>query len=455
MQPSRFNIIAPLKNGDAFFIVNPLSGSADAATSGDVKAIEAGEERPDLLDKGYVVEPAEEERRFRRAYLDFLDARENDELQLFYAPWYDCNFGCAYCYQGGYDRAPLPDPEKVIESFFNYADAEFGERRKYVTIFGGEPLLPSAAARRTIGLLLEGAARRGLDTAIVTNGYTLESYLPLFAGRAIREVQVTLDGPAGVHDARRPLRGGGGTFARVAAGIDAALAAGLPVNLRFNLDALNIASLADLAREAIGRGWTKSPLFKTQVGRVYELHSCLAGRDALFTRLGLYEALAAEIAKHPEILEFHQPGFSVARFLFENGRLPSPLFDACPGTKTEWAFDGAGRIFSCTATVGKSGEELGRFFPETYKDEKLIERLRTRDVTAIDRCRGCSVSLVCGGGCAAVAKNKEGDWLAPDCRPVRELLSLGADVYFAGSFAAKDKRQISADNAEVHSVGTH
>jgi uncharacterized protein len=269
-----------------------------------------------------------------------------------------------------------------------------------------------------------------MDTAVVTNGYTLADYLPLLARYRIREIQVTLDGYGDTHDRRRPLKGGGDTFTRIARGIDAALAADLPVNLRFNLDAENIRELAELARLATERGWTGHPRFKTQAGRLYELHECLKDRKGLFTRLSMYEALAEALAAHPEILEFHKPFFSITRFLFENGRLPAPLFDDCPGAKTEWAFDGAGNIYSCTATVGKSGAELGQFYPAQKKNQQLIERWQDRDVTAIPQCRTCNVRLACGGGCAAVAFNRTGDLHAPDCRPVGELLSLGVAVYF-------------------------
>ncbi len=59
---------------------------------------------PEYIEKGYVVDPVEEERLYRRKYLDFLDTRDNDEIQLFYAPSYACNFNCSYCYQDGYGQ---------------------------------------------------------------------------------------------------------------------------------------------------------------------------------------------------------------------------------------------------------------------------------------------------------------------------------------------------------------
>ena len=52
--------------------------------------------------------------------------------------------------------------------------------------------------------------------------------------------------------------------------------------------------------------------------------------------------------------------------------MPSPVFDACPGAKSEWAFDYTGRIYSCTATVGKTEESLGRFFPSVQLDDDAM-----------------------------------------------------------------------------------
>jgi uncharacterized protein len=245
----------------------------------------------------------------------------------------------------------------------------------------------------------------------------------------LREVQVTLDGPREVHDRRRPLRGGGGTFAAIVAGIDAALAADVPINLRAVVDRDNLESLPALAVLAREHGWTGHPRFKTQLGRNYELHHCHAAPQRLYTRLELYQALFDLTRRHPEVLEFHRPAYSISRFLFENGEAPPPLFDACTGCKTEWAFDGAGRIYACTATVGKDGEELGTFWPAVSRDDAAIAKWEDRDVLAIEACRSCELRLACGGGCAAVAKNRTGDLHGADCRPIRELLGLGVAAY--------------------------
>jgi uncharacterized protein len=196
------------------------------------------------------------------------------------------------------------------------------------------------------------------------------------------------------------------------------------------IDKDNIDNLPDLAEFAIEKGWTKSSHFKTQIGRNYELHHCQSSPDRLFDRISLYEKIFELTKKNPRILEFFKPAYSVSKFLSENGELPEPLFDSCPACKTEWAFDYTGNIYSCTATVGKTDESLGTFYPEVVRKDKIIEQWQTRDVTSIGQCRECPVQLACGGGCGSVAKNKTGLICSPDCRPVKELLELGFSAYF-------------------------
>jgi len=433
MEYSKHNIFGPVAGTDQFYLVNPLYQQADLLTAEQAEVYRAGRAGEDsqFAEKGYLVNPQEEEKAYRSAYLQFIDDREEDEVQLFFVPWYDCNFSCTYCFQDQYTNPRLSCPTELIDSFFAYIDTEFAGRRKYITIFGGEPLMPNQAAKDTFTYICNKAVERGLTLAVVTNGYTLEEYLPLLAAAPLREVQVTLDGTGAVHDARRVHKSGRGSFEQISRGISLLLENKIAVNLRMVVDKENITELPVLAQHAIDHGWTASPYFKTQLGRNYELHHCQEESQRLFTRIGLYEKLYQMVQEHPHITEFHRPSFSISKFLFENGQMPAPLFDSCPGAKTEWAFDYTGAIYSCTAMVGKAGEELGRFYPEVVKHTEAIAEWEDRDVLTIAKCSTCNLRLACGGGCAAVAKVQTGSLCGADCRPVDGLLSLGMAHYFA------------------------
>ncbi|MFW6180232.1 MAG: radical SAM protein [Spirochaetota bacterium] len=438
---SRYNLFARLRDAEDYFIANLLTGNADLLSSEEARRVQSGhlgELERAFREKGYLTHPEEERALYARKYREFLERREQEEVQLFFVPRYSCNFACFYCYQSGYEADPRPLRGEVTDAFFAYTAGAFEGRRAYVTLFGGEPLMSGRQARESLAYFVTRAEEQGRELALVTNGYHLSDHLDLLSPSLFREIQVTLDGTREVHDRRRPLRAGfptdsgraaRGTFDRIAAGIDSALEQGHTVNLRVVLDRENMPGLPGLARFAAERGWTASSRFKTQLGRNYELHTCQPGRYRLYDRAAFYGELYRMLRAHPEVAEFHRPAFSFSRFLFENGRLPQPLFDACPACKTEWAFDYTGTIYPCTATVGKQDEAVGSFYPHVRLDRGKILRWRGRDVTSIPRCAGCPVSMTCGGGCGAVAGGSTGDIRSPDCHPELELAAMGLSLY--------------------------
>ncbi|MBP6230660.1 MAG: radical SAM protein [Paludibacteraceae bacterium] len=431
MIQSKHNIIVPIADSEEFFIVNPLHKSADIITSNEVNLLQNKlDPQGDFAAKKYIVDEQVENRAYKMSYLDFIDKREEDETQLFFVPNYSCNFACSYCYQEGYNPIQQALTTEIIDAFFDYVKTQFAGKKTYITVFGGEPLLPSDKQKELISYMVEKSNEAALDLAFVTNGYTLIPYLDILKKGRIREIQVTIDGTKDTHDNRRYLKGKQGTFDTIVEGVDACLGANMPINLRMVVDKENIDNLIEFSRFAIDRGWTSSPLFKTQIGRNYELHFCNSSPDKLFDRASLYRHIYSLVQKHPHIAEFYKPSFAITKYISENGELPTPLFDSCPACKTEWAFDFTGTIYSCTATVGKKGEELGTFYPTVSHNEKQIEGWQNRDVTTIEECKTCDVALICGGGCASVAKNKNGHVNTPDCRPIKELLSLGSSYYF-------------------------
>lgn len=433
MEYSKHNIFTKIKNSENHLLFNLLYCQADIlnpATAEGYKTKYYINEN-ELIEKGYLVDPEKEASTYRNKYLDFLDNRDNDEIQLFFVPWYSCNFNCSYCYQDEYAPSKEFITKELIDSFFEYIQSQFANKRKYITLFGGEPFLSGTKSEEILDYFFTSAGNNKIGVAVVTNGYNIVEYIDLLEKCTIREVQVTLDGTCDVHNKRRPLKNNNhGTFDKIVTGIDLLLEKGYPVNLRVVIDKDNIDNLAPLARLAIEKGWTKNTLFKTQLGRNYELHHCQTGQSSLFTRIGLYEEIYHLIEKYPDILAFHKPAFSVSRFLFDNGELPDPLFDACPACKTEWAFDYTGKIYPCTANVGKDGDSVGTFYPQKTLNKQIVELWENRDVASIESCKNCSVQLACGGGCGAVAQNNAGTICSSDCRPIEKLLSLGISHYF-------------------------
>jgi uncharacterized protein len=446
MRLSRNTIVAPIPGSTKTLLVQPLSGQV-ALLEGDearvVRELAADESLPqplpveELRQGGFAVESAEDDRALMaEAYASYLEELDKTETQLVVVPTFGCNLRCVYCYQEPFVPAAsgLITPE-TIAALFAYVDRFHMTEtpRPYLTLFGGEPLVDAAANHDRVERIVAAAEERAMWVAVVTNGYALLEYLPLLSRGSIREVQVTLDGPPAIHDRRRPLASGVGTFDRIAEGIDALVAASVPVNLRVVVDRENLAALPALASLAEQHGWLSRPesAFKTQVGRNYELFGCASrqGREQLFDRLELWTSYVALAEEHPVLRRFHQPRLHGMRHLAETGEFPVASFDGCPATKKEWAFGPDGGVYGCTATVGHARHRLGAFAPAITRDEQAIEAWRSRNVFTISECQTCAAAPVCGGGCGAVAFQHTGKIASPDCRPVKQLLGLGARFY--------------------------
>jgi uncharacterized protein len=392
-----------------------------------------------MLERGYLFRSAEdEEARIQERYLEFMDEYERTPVQLIFAPTYSCNFRCAYCFQEEYGQGSKIVTPEITDAFFAHVNKKFASEsvRPYITLFGGEPLLPGNHYRTNLIYFLEQAKRYGYGVAIVTNGYELESYIPEFQriGSDIREIQVTLDGDQAAHDARRYIRAGEPTFERIASGIDLALRSGYRINLRSIMDRDNIESLTGLAHEAERRGWLDyaPALFESTLGRNYDLHTCRK-TESLYSRTEMWSDFVRLAAEHPLLRRYHRPQFHGMRYLSDTGELPFPVFDGCPAGKKEWAFDLNGDIYGCTASVGVKSYRLGSYTnPDESPDEKSIMEWKTRDVLSIDECRECAYSLSCGGGCGVLACNASGKIHSPDCRPVADLVAMGLDYYRIG-----------------------
>jgi uncharacterized protein len=443
---ARSAILAPIPGRDEVLLVQPLSGQVAllaAANAAALQELERGGRLPadlpeeTLRQARFVVDSDEEERALlAEARATFQEETARTPTQLVVVPTLGCNLRCSYCYQELFEPAArgLVAPE-AIDAFFAYVDRYHGGEpvKPYLTLFGGEPLVATDAHRDRLERYLAGARRRGLQVAVVTNGYDLSGYASMLGQGPVKEVQVTLDGPAAIHDRRRPHGAGGGSFDRVVAGVDALVREKVPVNLRVVADRENLSSLPELAALAAARGWLDLPesRFKTQVGRNYERFGCASRQPAaaLFDRVELWAEYLALSERHPELRRFHRPRFHGMRHLAETGELPPPNFDACPAAKKEWAFAPDGGVYGCTATVGNPRYRLGRFHPEVARDEAAIARWRGRSVFSIPACQGCALGPVCGGGCGALAAEQGGDPTGPDCRPVRELFGLGARFY--------------------------
>jgi MoaA/NifB/PqqE/SkfB family radical SAM enzyme len=114
-----------------------------------------------------------------------------------------CNATCDFC-NFARGKVPSPDIRWIDADRFAFAlDILFARGIRYVSFFGGEPLLHPRIAE-----MIGAAAERHMGTAIITNGWLLPQLVDRLAGAGLSTVYVSIDATTiAEHEANRGLAG--------------------------------------------------------------------------------------------------------------------------------------------------------------------------------------------------------------------------------------------------------
>jgi len=159
-----------------------------------------------------------------------------------------CNFACPYCFEEHRPEHMTPATADAVVAFVVERIARAQARSVHVNWFGGEPLLNVDVLCDLSARLRAEAARAGAsyDSMAITNGALLtRAVAERLAASGVGLVQVTLDGPREVHDARRPFKGGQPSFDRIVANLRA-VGDAIRVIVRVNVDRENHPRVGEL-----------------------------------------------------------------------------------------------------------------------------------------------------------------------------------------------------------------
>jgi len=145
------------------------------------------------------------------------DAFANDSLELSVLPTEQCNLRCSYCYER-FELGKMTD--EVVSSVKNLIRQREPELRNlYIDWFGGEPLLALDVIEEISGFAQELASQNqflAYASSVTTNGIPLTAMVAeRLAQVNVRNIHVSIDGPAEFHDITRKSAGGTGTFSEI------------------------------------------------------------------------------------------------------------------------------------------------------------------------------------------------------------------------------------------------
>ena len=262
-----------------------------------------------------------------------------------------------------------------------------------------------------------------------TNGVNVTRFEDLL--REYRDIlatfQITLDGPQAVHDSRRHRLGGQGTFAEIVRGIDLLLSLDIDVDLRVNLDAANLPALPELVDFLFERGWAERDGFRLALAPVTQhgAGGCSAKSARVLSEMELAQEVLALMEVHPRVARTCHLGFlrhldhlvgvlepeKRARNGKQAGRIGPRYWYCEASTDKQFVFTPEGLIYSCTEAVGKPEHAIGSFAPAFDLCQEQAEQWIGRTILSHPKCRACSISTLCGGGCHFAARARPADLL--------------------------------------------
>lgn len=347
--------------------------------------------REDMIQAHFLIDDDMDELGTLKADL-LRDRFSTESLDLTIAPTLDCNFRCDYCYEE-HLRVNMSKPvQQAIGRWVREQTA--ASRELHVTWYGGEPLLPkSMAAIEALSadfLALTSERDMTYSAQIVTNGFLLDRpKMERLVELGVEVVQVTLDGPRAVHDERRPLVGGGGTFDRIVANLAETVDLAR-VQLRINVDQRNAMNAIEVVEHLQKVGLAdKMRLYLAMVtadsevcGNIQEM--CYSSEDFARMELDVY----TEAARRG--LPLHKYPSRVEGAYCSADRLHGYVL--APG----------GQIFKCWHEVTMHPDHA---IGSVLDDEQVPFQKHNEDYwlkwDAFEKsgCRSCSVLPLCHGGC--------------------------------------------------------
>ncbi len=297
-----------------------------------------------------------------------------------------CNLKCTYCYQAPISERSRMTPElaqKAADWSIRVARAN-GVHELIAIYFGGEPMLEPEILQTISGRLKAAAVtnRWSYRAKAVTNGTLLTPELvDSLADAGLSALQVTLDGPAAVHDLRRIGAGGQPTYQRILDGIRACRGR-LQVTIRVNVDRQNLPELSGFL-ETLGRLRAEGYIASVDLAGVMDPENQIPHCQQ-------YGIAEADYASSIEPLYDRAQSLGLPP---ANRVLPGPCPAVCDGS---WVISPAGELYRCHHLLGDPRWSCGNI--QSGEPNHVYHQF----VSVNPRnsgCTDCPYMPVCYGGC--------------------------------------------------------
>jgi uncharacterized protein len=393
----------------------------------------------DLVNIELIV-PAEEDELTTILNQNDAAAIDSGNLYMVVQPTASCQLGCSYCGQEHRNKLLSNEEQHLLVKRIRAKLEEKQFQKLSIGWFGAEPLIGLPVIRTLTPTLQSLAESFGCDyeAKIVTNGLVLTEKVAseIVNSLGVRSIEITLDGVAEFHDARRYQKNGMPTFDKIFSNVITLIQCkelDVKINIRCNVDRQNCKSVSSLLQMLAEKG------VQERIGfYVAPIHSW--GNDAHTRSLSAEEFATWEITWLAEMIQLG----------FKPGLIPSRKPVVCMAVNPQAELvDAYGTIFNCSEvsyvpTYGSPNEyAIGHLSGKEIPDKReQLGNFNAQVRQGEFPCSSCQMLPVCGGACPK--SWKEGLEPCPSAKlNIKERLLLD----YAISRIAKDMK--SSDKTTI------
>ena len=337
---------------------------------------------------------------------------------------YNCNLSCSYCYQKplGHESGIPPMSREFVDGFFStYLRQLFPKIPKnfVITLFGGEPLLPTN--REAIeGILAYTRKHPSIRVSVATNATTLSEMVDLIGPERgnIQSVQVTLDGDESLHDKNRIPPSGKPTFGAMIAAIRQLIELKATVVIRMHMHSGKL----NASRKLVDYLEDEKILGHPQVGVYFAPINTFAIEDNPGADIDMFrdtfQRVAAKTNRPPSNYAFLNKYLTM-----QEGRMLPKIRFCGLGSDIFHVVDPLGDLYHCYEEAGYKDRRIGTLSRGKVKFFALKEKYSRRHLLNVPECLKCSAALYCGGGCPVHARLQRGSIFRSCCHENKEFIA--------------------------------
>lgn len=351
--------------------------------------------KDDLIKGGFLIDDEIDEIAFLKMR-NRIGRFTTDYFGLTIAPTLECNFKCEYCFEKPRQETMSAEVENAL---LQLAEERMISAKGFSVVwFGGEPVLGIEIISRLNTAFKKLCEKYNVvfsPQQIITNGYLLtKENAKRLKELNITSAQVTIDGPPEIHNSRRKLHSGEGTFEKIIENIVESMEY-INIVVRINVDEENYTDVDRLFDIFEKNGFIgKVPFY---LGRVVSSTEACADISSKCFNVKDYSTAVID---------------SIKRGVKAKPNAQYPMlthFGVCCADKyNSYVVTPSGALFKCWSEVTFDESKTVGHLIDDYMKPFQLKNLMTYlnwDPFENKQCLKCKFFPICGGGCPYFSLN--------------------------------------------------